>query len=142
MTLPKSITSYLDVKARLEEARALGGAKITFATFGAAVSFVARCYTYRKLLKEQALASMENPPPGWAPSTPWDDLIIRHDKKARSPEIIFEFGIRPAGTIQALKPEERMVGESAAPLIQAAPLDDPLLAEALKLLEAEGGPDA
>lgn len=132
MSLPKDINAYEDVRKALEEARKLNGAKITFDTFGQAVRFVARAYTYRKLLRQNAVMASGGLP-GFSPSTAWDDLILTHDKKSESLEVKVEFGIRDTGRMSPLLDYERRPD-----VIPSAPAENPadeLMALAERMLQ-------
>lgn len=119
MTRSNSLSTYTDVKLQLEQIREQGGALVEFTTFGGAVSWVARVYTYRKLLRDQARVSSL---PGLDPTTPWDDLIVRHDKKNRKPFVTVQFGVLKRGNIKPLpigleKPLTLVMGLELAPVV-------------------------
>lgn len=135
MTRSNSLSTYTDVKIQLEQIRAQGGALMEFTTFGGAVSWVARVYTYRKLLRDQALA---NAPPGLDPGTPWDDLIVRHDKQNKAAFVTVQFGVLKRGNMKPLptgleKPLTLVTGLEPAPVV----VDD-LLEAAMAEVEKQG----
>lgn len=87
MPLSKNINTYFDVERVLNTARAHNGIRYELNSPGAAIQFRARCYNYRKLLAEQAIARSGNPP-GFVPTTLWDDMIVAQDRNL----VIISFG--------------------------------------------------
>lgn len=135
MPASRNINTYLDVADQLKKARDMGGAEITFPAFGAACAWVARVYTYRKLLSDSILAGMAAAPTGFQPSTPWDDLIITHDKVHRSISVKVQFGMRLVGTMKPLPENQRIIG--VAEPIALDPIPDDLEAAVLALVAKE-----
>lgn len=130
MPQSRNINTYGDIKRQLEHCRALGGAKIEFDTFGQATVWMARAYTFRALLRKQAEAAQTNPVPGWIPSTPWDDMIIRHNKKDRETFLRVEFNAEAVGKISPL--------DNPGAIPNMTEEADTLLASIKSLAKAEG----
>lgn len=135
MTRARSINSYQDIKLQLEEIRAMGGAEIDLGSYGAAITWVARVYTYRSLLRAQAKIGM---PEGVDPSTPWDDLIIHHNKRNRATSVEVEFGILKKGVIKPLSAGRKRARQVVDELPVQPIVQDDLLALAQAEVEEKG----
>lgn len=75
MSFPRNPNSYTDVVPVLQAARAQGGAIYTLTSPGEAVRWRAKAFFYRTLLAQIATARSGNPP-GFFPSTLWDDMVL------------------------------------------------------------------
>jgi hypothetical protein len=92
VTRSKSIHAYNDIATQLRAARELGGAVLEFERFGQAVSWRARAYTYRSVLRA-AEAERLQAPPGTTVPTPWDDMILQIDVAKKEPKVKIQFGV-------------------------------------------------
>ena len=128
MALSKNINSYNDIRRVLETVLARGGsARYRTETKAQATRWRLRAYMYRKLLQQQALEAAGDLP-GYTPTTPYDDMILRLDDT----DVLIAFDG------QAIPGE--LLDESGAklPLVDNKPHideDDPLLLEAMKLAD-------
>jgi len=140
-----NIHTYSDIRTALEKLVSLGGrSAIEFPTFQQATVWVVRAYKFRKLLRQQ----MEAARPGEAVVTPYDSMVIQHDKKSRSSivhvswtpidmgaRIVLEDGTR----LPLISPEDTPV-----PAVQQSDIgipltdEDNLLAEALQMVQDLG----
>lgn len=133
MPRPRSLSSYTDIKVQLLSIREAGGAEMKFPSFGGAVSWVARVYTYRKLLRD---AAREGMPETFDPSTPWDDLLVSHDKKNRSTSVFVRFGTVTKGEMLPLPAnlaQSKLLQISDVPVVDVD--DDELLRVAMEEVE-------
>lgn len=135
MTLPKSLAGFTDVKLQLEELRSANGGLVEFDTYGQAVAWMAKVYTYRSRLRAQAQA--EFPVPGFEASTPWDDLLMKHDKTNRSRTVEVRFGVLKKGKIKPLPGAVRRDQDVEIPVPVVEETDDLMIA-ALNLVKDQG----
>lgn len=138
MPQPKSLIAYAGIRELLLRARAAGGIRFTpkhsvsgLPSRGTAINWKQKIYSYRKLLLQ---ADAEGKPPGYTPKTEWDDLFVSFDKDSNETVLLIQFGIATAGDVESL--DGRPV--PAAP-VEDLPADDPVVAEALALLEDKAG---
>lgn len=138
MPMTKSLASYAPIRLRLEAARAAGGAR--FQPFsqttgepskGVAVRWRQSAYTYRTLLTKADVAA-HAAIPGYIPSTPWDDMILRIDP-ADPTFVIIEFG---TGDGAMLGLDGKPITAAPSPTQSQSP--DALVDEALALVNEKG----
>lgn len=76
MSMPKTLIAYGDIQDTLDRAlSAPKGVSISFPTYGAAVHFRQRIYSYRKLLRDESLKVYESTSPEYGRSV-YDSLVI------------------------------------------------------------------
>lgn len=83
MTSPrkKSPAAYADVKFVLDMALNKPGLRYILKTYGAAVNFKQRCYTYRNLIREMTAETLQGIP-GVRAETAYDKIVIKQINEA------------------------------------------------------------
>lgn len=127
----KTLARFTDVAQVLDAALQSGGARYVLSRRGEAVKFRHRCYAYRAALARLDAERKANMP-GTAPSTRFDTLVIRIGAKGTTEEatLLIEFN-QPKGQLLGLD------GKPLTPVNRPSDAEDPLLAEAQRLLAHE-----
>lgn len=145
MSFSRNPNVYTDVVSVLTAARKAGGAIYTLPTAKAAVQWRARAYHYRSLLLNIA-RQRTGQPPGWFPSTEWDDLVLSHDPGSCVVRISFMEALGQLSTpegeaidIPVVKPQggAELIVSRPLPSAPAAQSDEIDLSDASLLDEAE-----
>lgn len=129
---------FPDVIRILTAARKAGGAVYTLPTPGAALNWKQRAYRFRRLLQANAQKAA---PPGVIATTIWDDMVLKH--KRGETRIIIEFGVIQGDLVsldgEPLSQNNRVMEQATDYVpVTVADTDDPLLAEALELVNERG----
>jgi hypothetical protein len=96
----RNINTYTDVARVFETARQNGGLRYELPTPGHAINWRARAYYYRHLISSNARERAGNPP-GFKPTTAWDDITLTTE----GCDVIIRFGV-VAGKMKNLAGEE------------------------------------
>lgn len=107
MTRP-SLAAFTDVIPAWEEAATAGSLRIRFPTYGAALNFRQRCYTYRTRQREQ-LASHVGLVDNFIPESPYDTFTIELQDPLG--EIVARKPGRPAAYYDIIIRRREMPGE-------------------------------
>lgn len=124
MPVSRSANSYLDCRLVLDAAIAAGGGRYELASPGKALHWRQRAYTFRRILRDNAVAATIIP--GLSPSTPYDHIELIADG--------------PVVIIRLVAPKGILTDALGNPidLKPTAPSEDELDLEAQRLLADRG----
>jgi hypothetical protein len=119
MTAIRSLALYEDVRSVLDVALNHRGGRYICDSYGAAMHWKHRAYSFRSILRKQKMEASFVP--GFDPGTPYDKLILRVPKKGEPDDNVVTIAYaEPRGTFEPNEPN----AEPIAPVVVAAPALD------------------